>query len=73
MKMADEPKTETAGSSAATALAVGGGAVLGAALLAVAAPVLLPIVGLGALAGLAVPVVGATLGGWAGYAWGGKK
>jgi hypothetical protein len=68
-----EPKTETEGSSLATGLATGAGAVLGATALVALAPVVLPIVGLGALAGAATPLVGGLLGGWAGYKWGGKK
>ena len=73
MTEAKEPKTETEGSSLATGLATGAGAVLGATALVAVAPVLLPIVGLGALAAAATPVVGGLLGGWAGYKLGGKK
>jgi hypothetical protein len=69
----DAPKTETEGSSLATGLATGAGAILGATALVALAPVVLPIVGLGALAAAATPVVGGLLGGWAGYKWGGKK
>ncbi len=68
-----EEKTETKGSSGATAVAVGAGAVVGAILIGVAAPVILPIVGAGALLGLAVPAVGAAIGGWIGWAGFGKK
>jgi hypothetical protein len=73
MTEAKEPKTETEGSSLATGLAVGGGAILGATALVAAAPVILPIVGLGALAAAVTPIVGGVLGGWAGYKLGGKK
>lgn len=45
-----------------------GGAILGAAILGIAAPVVLPMVGLGALAAVAgAPIVGATIGGLIGY------
>ena len=44
-----------------------GGAVVGGAIVAVAAPVLLPVVGLGALVGLFTPVVGSAIGAWFGY------
>jgi hypothetical protein len=64
---------EAPGSSAQTAVAVTVGAVVGASVIAVAAPILLPVVGLGALVGLGVPVVGAAIGGWLGWAAGGKK
>lgn len=72
--MADANNTpETPGSSAATAVAVGAGAVIGATVLVATAPVLLPVVGLGALVGVASPIVGATLGGWLGWKVGGQK
>jgi hypothetical protein len=71
--MSNKKLTETEGSSVASAVAVGLGAVVGATVLVAAAPVLLPVVGLGAVAGLATPLVGALLGGWAGWGLGGKK
>lgn len=70
--MADEPK-ESPGSSAQTAVAVGAGAVLGATLLVAAAPVALPIIGLGAVAAAVTPIVGGTIGALAGWYAGGKK
>jgi hypothetical protein len=69
--MADEvkAKTEEEGSSAATAIAVGVGAIAAVTL----APVLLPVVGLGAVAAaVGVPVL-AGIGGLAGYFGFGKK
>jgi hypothetical protein len=72
--MADEIKTETEGSSASTALAVGAGAVIGGIAIAAAAPVLLPLVGLGAVASLfGVPIIGSTIGGYFGWKMFGKK
>jgi hypothetical protein len=48
-----------------------GGAIVGAAILGVAAPVVLPMIGLGALAAVAgAPIVGATIGGLVGWAAG---
>ena len=70
--MAEEPK-EAPGSSAQTAIAVGTGAVLGATLLVAAAPVVLPIVGLGAVAAAVTPIVGGTIGALGGWWAGGKK
>lgn len=70
--MAEEPK-ESPGSSQQTAIAVGAGAVLGATLLVAAAPVVLPIVGLGAIAAAVTPIVGGTIGALGGWWAGGKK
>lgn len=64
---------ETPGSSAQTAVAVGVGAVVGATVLVAAAPVLLPIIGLGAVATALTPIVGGALGAAAGWGWFGKK
>ena len=44
-----------------------GGAVVGGALVAAAAPVLLPVLGLGALVTMFTPVVGSAIGAWFGY------
>ena len=44
-----------------------GGAVVGGAIVAAAAPVLLPVLGLGALVTMFTPVVGSAIGGWFGY------
>ena len=44
-----------------------GGAVVGGALVAAAAPVLLPVLGLGALVSMFTPVVGSAIGAWFGY------
>lgn len=63
---------EPEGSSAKTAVAVGVGAVVGATVLVAAAPVILPIVGLGAIAVAITPVIGGVLGAWAGWMMGGK-
>lgn len=64
---------ETPGSSVATAVAVGAGAIVGATVLVAAAPVILPIVGLGAVAAAITPIVGAAIGAVGGW-WGfGKK
>jgi hypothetical protein len=71
--MSNKKLTETEGSSVASAVAVGLGAVVGATVLVAAAPVILTVVGLGAVAGLSTPLVGAMLGGWAGWGLGGKK
>jgi hypothetical protein len=71
--MANDNTPETPGSSAQTAIAVGAGTVLGAALLTAAAPVVLPVVGLGALAAAVTPIVGGTIGGLLGWKWGGKQ
>ena len=71
--MADNEPKETPGSSAQTAIAVGAGAVIGATLLVAAAPVVLPIVGLGAIAAAVTPIVGGVLGGLGGWWAGGKK
>ena len=71
--MADKRLTEEDGSSAASAVAVGVGAVVGATVLVAAAPVILPIVGLGAVAVAVTPLVGAAIGAWAGWKVGGKK
>ena len=49
-----------------------GGALVGGALVAAAAPVVLPLVGLGALVGAFTPVVGSAIGAWFGYKAGGK-
>jgi len=64
---------EAPGSSATTALAVGAGAVVGAVAIAAAAPVILPIIGLGAVVGMFVPVVGATIGAYTGWKMFGSK
>jgi hypothetical protein len=72
-KMANEPITEREGSSAQTAIAVGVGSVVGATVLVAAAPVVLPIIGLGAVAAAITPVVGGVIGGWMGWGLGGKK
>jgi hypothetical protein len=69
--MADQ--METPGSSAKTAVAVGVGAVIGATALVAVAPVLLPMVGLGAVAVLVTPVVGGALGAMAGWMGFGQK
>lgn len=66
------PITEPAGSSATTAVAATVGAVVGASLLVVAAPIVLPLIGLGALAVAVTPVVGAAIGGVMGWKWFGK-
>ena len=71
--MSNKKLTETEGSSASTALAVGAGAVVGATVLVAAAPVILPIVGLGVVAGVITPIVGAGLGAATGWWMGGKK
>jgi hypothetical protein len=64
-----EPKTETTGSSAQTALAVGAGAVVAA----VTAPLWVPVLGLGAVAA-AIGTGGiAAAGGALGWWLGGKK
>lgn len=65
--------TEEEGSSATSAVAVGVGAVVGATVLVAAAPVILPLVGLGAIAVAVTPLVGAALGAWGGWMVGGKK
>ena len=44
-----------------------GGALVGGAIVAAAAPVVLPLVGLAALIGLFTPVVGSAIGAWVGY------
>ena len=64
--------TEEEGSSSASAVAVGVGAVVGATVLVAAAPVILPVVGLGAVAAAITPLVGAALGGWLGWKVGGR-
>ena len=64
---------ETPGSSAQSALAVGVGTVVGATVLVAAAPVLLPIIGLGAAATAITPVVGGIIGAATGWWVGGKK
>ena len=64
---------EAPGSSAKTAVAVGVGAVIGATALVAVAPVLLPMIGLGAVAVLVTPVVGGAIGAVAGWFAGGKK
>ena len=69
--MTDTP--ETPGSSAASAVAVGVGAVIGATALVAVAPVLLPMIGLGAVAVLVTPVVGGAIGAVAGWMAGGKR
>lgn len=59
-----------------TAIAVTAGAVIGSTLIAAAAPVILPVVGLGALVaggGAAVSIVGGLVGGWMGYKTGGPN
>lgn len=66
------PNTEPEGSSAQTAIAVGAGSVIGATLLVAAAPVVLPIVGLGAIAAAVTPLVGGVIGGLVGWGVGGK-
>lgn len=70
--MAEKRLTEEEGSSAATAVAVGVGSVVGATVLVAAAPVLLPVVGLGAVATAVTPVVGGLIGAWAGWKLGGR-
>jgi ABC-type xylose transport system permease subunit len=64
---------ETPGSSAQTAVAVGVGSVVGAVALVAVAPILLPMVGLGAAAVLITPVVGGAIGAITGWWVGGKK
>lgn len=64
---------EAPGSSASSAVAVGVGAVIGATALVAVAPVLLPMIGLGAVAVLVTPVVGGALGAIGGWFVGGKK
>ena len=64
---------EAPGSSAQTAIAVGVGAVVGATVLVAAAPVLLPIIGLGAVAVAVTPIVGGAIGAVTGWWMGGKK
>ena len=49
-----------------------GGALVGGALVAAIAPVVLPLVGLGVLVGAFTPVVGSAVGAWFGYKAGGK-
>ena len=44
-----------------------GGALVGGAVVAAAAPVLLPVLGLGALVTMFTPVVGSAIGAWFGY------
>lgn len=65
--MADQ--SETPGSSAQTAIAVGLGSVLGATALVAAAPILLPV----GAAVLITPVIGGAIGAAAGWFVGGKK
>lgn len=67
------PLPETPGSSAKTAIAVTVGAVVGATVLVAAAPVLLPVVGLGAVVAAVSPALGAVIGGWLGWTTFGKK
>ena len=64
--------SESPGSSASTAIAVGAGAVIGSLIIVAAAPVVLPLIGLGAIAAAVSPLVGATIGGWLGWKIGGK-
>jgi len=71
--MSEKRLTESEGSSASTAVAVGVGAVVGATILVAAAPVLLPVIGLGAVAVAVTPLVGAAVGAVAGWSWFGKK
>jgi len=71
--MSEKRLTESEGSSASTAVAVGVGAVVGATILVAAAPVILPIIGLGAVAVAVTPLVGAAVGAVAGWGWFGKK
>jgi hypothetical protein len=71
--MSNKKLTETEGSSKATAVATGLGAIVGATILVAAAPVVLPVVGLGAVALAVTPLVGAAVGAWAGWSWGGKE
>jgi hypothetical protein len=71
--MSNKKLTETEGSSAASAWATGLGAIVGGSLLVAAAPVILPVVGLGAVAIAVTPLVGAAVGAWAGWSFGGKK
>lgn len=68
-----QPYGEPSGSSAKTAIAVGIGAAVGATALVAMAPVILPVVGLGALVAIISPTAGAVIGGWAGWMFGGSK
>ncbi len=70
--MAEEPGLEpgpSTGHGLKKAAAIGAGAIIGGTLLAVGAPVVLPVVGLGALVGAATPLVGATVGSLLGWHW----
>lgn len=69
----DYREPEAPGSSATSAIAVGVGAVVGATALVAVAPILLPMVGLGAVAVLVTPVVGGAIGAVTGWFMGGKK
>ena len=54
------------------ALTTVGGALVGGALVAAVAPVVLPLVGLSVLVGAFTPVVGSAIGAWFGFKAGGK-